>query len=294
MERGAYARGHHVQRLRRARTIGDVAQAERVAHHVERHSARDWWEDPASFTKNAKAGEPVGFLIDRGGKRLDPSGGLFVYTVPKTGGGPLYFAVTETSPDGRESRTLEPGSNTLREGITAQPGPIEPIWQQADPSPAPGAGKGKALWLHLHAKGGVWPNMEYLAFGDETMGWRPGLPFKFSVRLERGEVVVRPTDRVWINRPHLEAADGGMPAIWTFWYGYSSTIYDRAQMKAGNVRPTSPNAATSGFSTGSTGCTGPTAPDGIARGARWEDAAPSRSACGTPSYLPPCMRACRS
>ena len=215
------------------RAIGDVAQAERVAHHVERQSARDWWEDPASFTKNAKAGEPVGFLIDRGGKRLDPSGGLFVYTVPKTDGGPLYFAVTETSPDGRESRTLEPGSNALREGITAQPGLIEPIWQKADPSPAPGAGTGKALWLHLHAKGGVWPNMEYLAFGDETMGWRPGLPFKFSVRLERGEVVVRPTDRVWINRPHLEAADGGMPAIWTFWYGYSSTIDDRARMKQG-------------------------------------------------------------
>jgi hypothetical protein len=215
------------------RVVGDIAQAERVAHHVERHSARDWWEDPASFRNNAKAGEPIGFLIDSGGKRLDPTGGLFVYTVPKTGGGSLYFAVTETSPDGRESRALEIGSNALGEGIIAQPGPISPVWQPAGPMPALGAGEGKALWLELHSKNGVWPNMEYLAFGDEAMGWRPGLPFKFSVRLEAGEVVVRPTDRVWINRPQLEATDGGMPAIWTFWYGYSTTIYDRSLMNQG-------------------------------------------------------------
>ena len=29
--------------------IIDVAKATRVGHHVERQSARDWWEDPASF-----------------------------------------------------------------------------------------------------------------------------------------------------------------------------------------------------------------------------------------------------
>ena len=44
---------------------------------------------------------------------------------------------------------------------------------------------------------------------------------------------VRPTDRVWVNRPHLEAGDGGMPAIWTFWYGYNSRIYDRREMASG-------------------------------------------------------------
>ena len=53
------------------------------------------------------------------------------------------------------------------------------------------------------------------------------------MRVEKGEVVVRPTDRVWINRPHNEAGDGGMPAIWTFWYGYNSNIYDRQLMATG-------------------------------------------------------------
>lgn len=75
--------------------------------------------------------------------------------------------------------------------------------------------------------------MEYLVFGDETMGWREGLPFKFSVRVEADEVVVRPADRVWINRPHQEASDGGTNAIWTFWYGYNSHIYDRDLMDSG-------------------------------------------------------------
>jgi len=43
--------------------IANVAQARRIAHHIEAHSARDWWEDPASFKKGAAAGIPVGFLI---------------------------------------------------------------------------------------------------------------------------------------------------------------------------------------------------------------------------------------
>jgi hypothetical protein len=94
-------------------------------------------------------------------------------------------------------------------------------------------GKDKPLWLNLHAKGGVVANMEYLVFGDDSMGWRPGIAFKFSVRIEGTGVVVRPTDRVWINRPHDEAADGGTPAIWTFWYGYNSHIYDRKLMATG-------------------------------------------------------------
>lgn len=75
--------------------------------------------------------------------------------------------------------------------------------------------------------------MEYLVFGDATMGWREGLPFKFSVRIEADTVVVRPTDRVWINRAHQEAGDGGAPAIWTFWYGYNSHIFDRNIMATG-------------------------------------------------------------
>lgn len=213
--------------------IADVATARRIAHHVERHSARDWWEDPASFEKNKTPGSPTGFRIENGGPRLDPAGGLFVHTVRARSPQKLFFAVTATDPRGKEDTQLASGVNSLPSGVVAQAGEIQPIWQRDGRPPAPGAGKGKALWLNLHAKGGVVGNMEYLLFGDETMGWREGLPLKFSVRVEGGEVVVRPTDRVWINRPHNEAGDGGTPAIWTFWYGYNSNIFDRKRMAEG-------------------------------------------------------------
>lgn len=213
--------------------IGDVATARRIGHHLERHSARDWWEDPTSFRKNASAAEPIGFRIQDDGQRLDPRDGLFVHTVPGDAKGKRFFAVTSSDPSGHEDPSLMAGANTLSHGITAEPGAIRPIWQREGQPPAPGAGKGKPLWLNLHAKGGVIAEMEYLVFGDATMGWREGLPCKFSVRLEEDTVVVRPTDRAWINRPHREASDGGTPAIWTFWYGYNSHIYDRNLMASG-------------------------------------------------------------
>jgi len=213
--------------------IADVAKAKRLSHHIEQNSARDWWEDPASFTKGAAPGKPAGFRIADDGERLDPQGGLFVHTVAREAKGKLYFAVTFTDPSGKEDTTITAGGNSLAEGVEAAPGELKPIWQRDGAPPAAGAGNGKPLWLNLHAKGGVVANSEYLLFGDETMGWREGLPFKFSVRVESSGVVVRPTDRAWINRPHDEAGDGGMPAIWTFWYGYNSHIYDRSLMGTG-------------------------------------------------------------
>ncbi len=213
--------------------IADVTKAKRIAHHIERHSARDWWEDPASFKKDAPAGKPVGFHIQSGGSRLDPQGGLFVHTVRKDAAGKLFFAVTSSDPRGKEDTTVVASANSLAEGVAAGSGEILPIWQRDGAPPARGAGKGKALWLNIHAKGGVIADSEYLVFGDETMGWREGIPFKFSVRVQGDEVVVRPTDRVWINRPHVEASDGGTCAIWTFWYGYNSHIYDRNLMASG-------------------------------------------------------------
>ena len=213
--------------------IADVSAAQRVGHHIERHSARDWWEDPASFTKGAAPGKPVGFRLESGGALLDPQDGLFVHTVSGTERGKQYFAVTSSDASGREDTAITAGANSLADGVSSAPGALQPIWLRDGPAPAMGAGQGKPLWLNLHAKGGVVAGMEYLVFGDETMGWREGLPFKFSVRIEGDTVVVRPTDRVWINRPHDEAADGGMPAIWTIWYGYNSHIYDRSLMGTG-------------------------------------------------------------
>ena len=213
--------------------ITDVAKATPVGHHIERHSARDWWEDPASFKKDVPPGKPVGFRIQNNGERLDPAGGLFVHTVRQGVRGELFFAVTYSDPAGKEDQQVVIGENSLRDGIAAEAADLQPIWQGAGTPTAPGAGRGKPLWLNLHAKGGVVAGMEYLLFGDETMGWREGLAFKFSVRVQGGEVLVQPTDRVWINRPHNEAGDGGTPAIWTFWFGYNSNIFDRQLMAKG-------------------------------------------------------------
>jgi hypothetical protein len=213
--------------------ISAVTQARQVGHHIERHSARDWWEDPASFKKGATPGEPVGFRLESNGPRLDPQGGLFVHTVPNGSPEKLFFAVTITDAAGKEDPAIVAGANALGNGVSVAASAIKPIWQREAPAPAPGAGQGLGLWLSLHAKSGVIPEMEYLVFGDETMGWREGLPFKFSVRVEGSQVVVRPTDRVWINRPQTEASDGGTDAIWTFWYGYNSHIYDRQLMATG-------------------------------------------------------------
>jgi len=212
------------------RPIADLAKAEKIGHHIEQHSARDWWEDPASFGKGPP-GKPVGFLIEEGGRRLDPAGGLFVHTVRQGQSGPLYFAVTCTGPDGQEDTRLGPGANSLAEGLAAAPGPIRPIWQHSGPAPEPGAGRGKGLSLSLHGKSGVMSNPEYLFFGDRTMGWREGLAVKFSARIAGEEVVIRPTDRAWIGRPHPDA--GGGLAIWSFWYGYNSEIVDQARMAQG-------------------------------------------------------------
>lgn len=215
------------------RPVGTVGDARCVGHHVERHSARDWWEDPASFDKDKPAAAPKGFLLTPGGQRIDPSGGLFVHTPAGDAAGELFFAVTSVDPQGQEDGRLVPGANATAVGVRTVPGPVRPIWQASTPQPAAGCAKGLALWLNLHAKGGVVPDMEYLAFGDATMGWREGLPFKFSVRVAGKELLVSPTDRVWINRPHLEASDGGSPAIWTFWYGYNSNIFERNLMAHG-------------------------------------------------------------
>ena len=69
----------------------NLRAATKVGHHIEPHSARDWWQDPASFDSAAAPGKRVGFVIESGRPRgqspaqpLDPAGGLFVYTVPRT------------------------------------------------------------------------------------------------------------------------------------------------------------------------------------------------------------------
>lgn len=213
--------------------IKNIKHEKLAAHNIERHSARDWWRDQASFKKDTPHGKPVGFIIESGGQSLDPNDGLFVYTVPKEVKRKLYFAVTNTDESGKENKNIIIGRNSLSEGIEAFYAPVKPIWLGPGIQHEPGAGNDYPLNLILHSQGGVYYDSDYLVFGDETLGWRAGLPFKFHVQIKNEEIIVNPTDRVWINRPHNEAKDGGMNAIWTFWYGYNSKIYNRSLMSEG-------------------------------------------------------------
>ena len=100
------------------RPITKVEQAECVAHHIEAHSARDWWEDDASFKKGASVAKPVGWRIESQAERLDPDGGLFVHTVRKRfDGRKLYFAVTHSDEQGNEDTSIILGDNSLSNAI---------------------------------------------------------------------------------------------------------------------------------------------------------------------------------
>ena len=216
-------------------TQATLSRASKLAHHIEAHSARDWWEDPASFFGDREHAPPVGFVIVSGGPRLDPGRGLFVHTVTREDEGSHYYAITCSDPKGTEDTTIVPGANATTSAVTQRVAPTQAIWIAESPAPAAGSAKGKALLLSLHGRGGVITDNQYVAFGGPKLGWREGLAFKFRVT-DLGEIIgVQPTDRSWVNRPVRESPDARdhVPAVATFWYGYNSHIYDAALMATG-------------------------------------------------------------
>ena len=208
-------------------------------------SANDWWLNPETYgaplEKDPKTGRLPdvvrnGFILRIGGKPLNPDTGLFVHTVTEADGPQLYLAVTYAGADGKEQFDVTLGVNALKNPIRVKVAEPAPTWQGTRKDrPRPGAGKGLPLHLVLHAKRGR-GGMDYLAFGDTSLGWRESLPFKFGVRITPDAVVVAPTDRTWIDRLFPEGTDECQrltPAIHSFWYGYNSHINDPAQMDSG-------------------------------------------------------------
>lgn len=224
----------------------NVRQATVVAGHISPGSAYDWWLNPESFgrplARDPETGEmPAilreGFRAMAGGRRLRPEFGLFVHTVAPDEVGAWYYAVVSCDAEGVDDWAIVPGVNALARPVEQNAEPTAPIWQGEGPAPDPGAGRGKPLHLVLHAKTGR-GGMEFLAFGDGTLGWREGLPFKFGVAVTDDAVVVRPTDRTWIGRMFPEGTDLCQrltPAIHSFWYGYNDAIYDPEEMSEGTV-----------------------------------------------------------
>lgn len=224
-------------------TADNAAEAAPLADDIGAGSAADWWLNPETFGKPVEPGADgrkpdyphEGWLLDEGGPRLNPNSGLFVHTVTTATAGERYYAVVTTT-DG----AVTPGVNSLIAPVTQQVAPPVPIWQGAPADKPPlGAGRDLPLDLTLHAKTGRGP-MEWLAFGDTSLGWRDGLPFKYGAHVQGGAVAVAPTDRTWIDRMFPEGKDLCQrltPAIHSFWFGYNDQIHDPAKMADGVVVP---------------------------------------------------------
>lgn len=211
-----------------------LAEAKQICRWIEPRSAEDWTRDKGNYgkgrVKDATTGQippaptPLGYIIQEGADRLDPTSGLHVHTVGKEEQRNGYYAVT-TVLDSREDRTIVPGENALRDPVAQKCEQIRPIWQGEGAAAVSGSGKGKALHLVLHAKGNR-PACKYIVFGDSTHAWREGIPFMFDVAVRPDSVLLLPSNTMYVGRSFRRgiAAESDIRGIWTFWYGCSDKI----------------------------------------------------------------------
>lgn len=215
-------------------TAQSLSQAQLLSDQIEPHSANDWYDDPKAC---ARATGPVhGWIIQPGGDPLDPRGGLFVHTVSKKDPARAYLAVLGAQ-ESTEQLTI--GVNSLADPVAIQPGEMQAIWQLQN---TPRSAKGKPLVIFLHShQGRPKGELTHLFFGDKTMGWREGLPFKFKVTVGEDAVLMEPYDRVWINRKMSEAEakanngtyDTQFKNIESWWYGTNDKINHPDSIAAG-------------------------------------------------------------
>ncbi len=217
-------------------TSENIAKATRIGHHIERHSAKDWWQNPASFFKDESPSKPTGFVITEGEPPLDPQGGLFVHTITEKTQGTSYYAVTVTDANNVEHNVLTPPENTLQEPIVTHIATVMPIYIGTEKPLGKNAAQNKAFIFALRGRGGGYTAggekpqaVNYQFFGNAKQGWREGLPFKFHLEMTETAVHVIPCDRQWTGgRPLLESRDkrDHCPAVNTWYYGYPERIYE--------------------------------------------------------------------
>ena len=231
-------------------TEQNFTQAEKLADRLNSNSAADWWRDVSSFVvqrsqkqkseeifagqtaeQKTRAPRRQGFVIEDCGKPIPASGGLHVHT-PMNGKetGKRYYAVS------CQDQGKSAGFTALEKPIDVSMAPIQAI-QIAGKKIPRGSGKGRPLVVYLHGRGGgVGVDSRgravgtHLFFTDRTLGWREGLPVKFTVavqsRPDRVSVILN--DRVWIGRnlSRKEYSDSrdAVKAISTFWMGYNPKI----------------------------------------------------------------------
>lgn len=215
-------------------TAGNFEEATLVEPRIEPHSANDWYDDPAECP--GTSGPVHGWVIEDGGVPLDRNDGLFVHTVVSNDPECAYFAVLA---DGQVAGDLEDGLNTTTQAIALAIAPVQPIWQLGNTTENRPVNTELPLSLYLHYHTGR-PSgtLSYLVFGDKTMGWREGLPFKFKVSILSDTVLVEPYDRVWINRrmtsaETVDSYNTQYKNIETWHYGTNDKIYDAGQRESG-------------------------------------------------------------
>ncbi|MBE6385873.1 MAG: hypothetical protein E7048_09460 [Lentisphaerae bacterium] len=226
-----------------------LKETDRIAALLNPKSAGDWWQNIDSFlvprSKKVKSEEIfagntasekdkrrkiTGFVIEEGGKPLDPAGGLHVHTPNANQTGKRYFAVTVHRGTAPEIIAF----TTLKDPIDVKSGKVQAI-RLRGAKLTQGCAKGLPLLISLHGRGGgagvdAKGNLRgtHLLFAPASLAWREGIPFKFDIYVRKDHVVLSLFDRVWIGRTmkrgeYTDSRDA-VPAIATFWMGYNPDI----------------------------------------------------------------------
>ncbi len=221
-------------------TTNNFALAQLVEQRIEPHSANDWYDDrdecPSVYTA------AHGWILEDNGSPLNRQNGLFVHTVEEDDPANAYFAVLT---DSQSEKSLVAGENAMTQAVAVAVGSIQPIWQWGADTVDWAAAQGRPLCIYLHPHTGKpTGGLNYLVFGDRSMGWREGLPFKFKVELGQTNgtdyVLVQPYNRMWINRKlssseTYDSYNWDYKNIETWHFGASDKIYDKALRNTGTV-----------------------------------------------------------
>jgi S-formylglutathione hydrolase FrmB len=212
-------------------TADTLAKARRIGHFIWPASGRDWTRNLAAFERKYPEGEPVGFVLEKGGEPIDHTGGLFVHTITKGDSAKAHYAVTVTVRTGKrsfkEEQVFTPGANSLAKPVAQSLATIEPIWRGKGPEPKAPAGLPVIFILHGRTGGRRQDYYDYIFFGPREHGWREGLAHIFRVEVKKDAILIIPADRAQLRQGK---------GYNTFWYGYNENFYSTlALAKGGRV-----------------------------------------------------------
>lgn len=197
-------------------------------------SANDWYEDPSETNRTGVIKQ--GWVLGPDAPALNPADGLFVHTAKEGDPGEIYFAVLA------DGEPVVPGENATTAALSLKPGMIEAIPQDEGAVAAMKAAKpGLPIMIYLHPHTSrPQGKLTHLFFGDDTMGWREGLPFKFKVTVNPDHILLEPHDRVWINRKLqrgevASSFDLRYRNIESWWYGTNEFINDPDKRAHGRI-----------------------------------------------------------